>query len=251
MQADDYMAAAPFIGRRSAQSEFLDQSLVQRWGYTASCPSCMEPDSLDEIYNHLGLRTGQKAFEVTYNHNNRFILNGAQKGSTDAHLSNQVNCTNGFLAAFENYGPVYMVGFSGKAVPELKYWSDIACLQCTDQIATAAPGSGELKYVIRNAIENKDTLNIIDIILNECGTVNKKDEEWELEWPGIDFGMDSELLQALLGTSNGHGVAWLLIQHKNEKLLGHKTVDKVTLFFTRNAERGSQPSLLFHIRDVV
>jgi hypothetical protein len=41
-----------------------------------------------------------------------------------------------------------------------------------------------------------------------------------------------------------------LIQHKNKKLLGHKTVCKMTLFFTDNAERGIQPSLLFHLKDV-
>jgi hypothetical protein len=41
-----------------------------------------------------------------------------------------------------------------------------------------------------------------------------------------------------------------LIEHKDKKLLGHKTVDSVTLFFTDNAERGSQPSLLFHLVDV-
>jgi hypothetical protein len=64
MQADDYMAAPPFIELRSAKSDFLNQAQVQRWGYTASCRPCMEPDSLDEIYVHLGLPTNQKAFEV-------------------------------------------------------------------------------------------------------------------------------------------------------------------------------------------
>jgi hypothetical protein len=197
MQADDYMAAPPFIERRSAQSDFLDQAQVQRWGYTASCRPCMEPDSLDEIYVHLGLPTNQKAFEVIYSHNNRFFLNGAQKDSTDAQFINHINRTNDFLVAFENHGPAHMVADSGKAVPELKHWSDVAYLQWTDPIATAAPGSGELRYVLRNAIENGDTLNVIDKIMDEYRRVNKKDkkdengEKWEPEWPGIEFGTSS------------------------------------------------------------
>jgi hypothetical protein len=216
----------------------------------------MEPDSLDEIYVHLGLPTNQKGFEVIYSHNNRFFLNGAQKDSTDAQFINHINRTNGFLVAFENHGPAHMVADSGKAVPELKHWSDVAYLQWTDPIATAAPGSGELRYVLRNAIEDRDTLDVIDKIMDEYRCVNKKDkkdekgERWEPEWPGIEFETDSKQLQALLGTPNGHGVAWLLIQHKNKKLLGHETVCKLTLFFTDNAERSIQPSLLFHLKDV-
>jgi hypothetical protein len=90
-----------------------------------------------------------------------------------------------------------MVADSGKAVPELKHWSDVAYLQWTDPIATAAPGSGELRYVLRNAIENGDTLNVIDKIMDEYRRVNKKDkkdengEKWEPEWPGIEFGTSS------------------------------------------------------------
>jgi hypothetical protein len=105
--------------------------------------------------------------------------------------------------------------------------------------------------VLRNAIENADTLNVIKEIMNEYRRVHKKDKEYEPGWAGIDLGIDSKQLQALLGTLNGHGVAWLLIQHKAEKLLGHKTVGKATLFFTTNAERGNQPSLLFHLKDIV
>ena len=233
-----------------AESQFLGQGLVARWGYTASCRKCVEPDSLDVIYRHFGLRTNQDAFEVIYNHNNRFELKGALKNPTDARFINHINRTTGFLVAFENHGPAYMIGNSSKAVPDLKHWSDIAWLQWTDPTATAAAGSGELKYVLRNAIENKDTLNIIDRIIGGYREENNKENKWVPNWPGIDFAADSMRAQALLGTPNGHGVAWLLIEHKDKKLLGHKTVNKVTLFFTDNDERGSQPSLLFHIEDV-
>jgi hypothetical protein len=200
-------------------------------GYTASCSKKSEPDFLDEIYKHLGLKTVQEAFVVIYNQNNRFFLNEAEQGSKDARSTNIVNRTRGFLVAFENHGLNYMIGNSGKAVPDLKHWSDIAYLKWTDPIATVAPESGELKYVLRNAIGNGDTTNIINKVLHQYQQTAKKNKDWEPKWSGIDFPADSEQAQALIGTPNGHGVTWLLIQHKDKKLLGHKAVEKVILFY--------------------
>ena len=157
-----------------AESPFLDQAQVKKWWYTAACWKKPEPDFLDEIYKHLRLKTDQEAFAVRYNQKNRFFLNGAEQGSTDAKFTNSVNHTNGFIVAFENHGPNYIVGNSGKAVPDLKHWPDIAYLQCTDPIATTVPGSDELKYVLRNAIENGDTISIINKILNQYRQTAKK-----------------------------------------------------------------------------
>jgi hypothetical protein len=41
--------------------------------------------------------------------------------------------------------------------------------------------------------------------------------------------MDTEEAQALLGSVNGSGIGWLLIEHKQQ--LGIKTVKQVTLFY--------------------
>lgn len=67
------------------------------------------------------------------------------------------------------------------------------------------------------------------------------------------FDARDERAQALLGTPNGSGVAWVLIQRK--RYLGIKVVDKVTMFvsvFTYDeGDRTKVPNLLFHIKDVV
>lgn len=51
--------------------------------------------------------------------------------------------------------------------------------------------------------------------------------------------------QALIGTPNGIGVAYLFIQHKRK--LGHKMISAVTIFHPK----GYGWMLLFHIVDVV
>jgi hypothetical protein len=61
---------------------------------------------------------------------------------------------------------------------------------------------------------------------------------------------DSKQTRALIGTPSGHEAAWLLILYKDKMLLGRKIVEKVTLFFTQNAERGSHPSLLIYLKDM-
>jgi hypothetical protein len=48
------------------------------------------------------------------------------------------------------------------------------------------------------------------------------------KWPGVTFSMESEEGKAILGTPNGCGVAFMLIQHG--KALGEKRIEKVTLF---------------------
>jgi hypothetical protein len=68
-------------------------------------------------------------------------------------------------------------------------------------------------------------------------------------YPGETFDMDSEQGKAILGTPNGAGVAWLLIQRKRE--LGHATVKDVTVFCAHyeGMSAGDCPSLLLRIAE--
>jgi hypothetical protein len=80
-----------------------------------------------------------------------------------------------------------------------------------------------LKYFFRNHIINDDTKNIINEALRRTGQSLS-------EWPGVEFSMTSDEGKAILGTPNGGGVAWFLVDHKKE--LGVKTVESVTVFKT-------------------
>ena len=74
-------------------------------------------------------------------------------------------------------------------------------------------------------------------------------EYWAPGPEGFTWAAETEA-KALLGTPNGSGIAWLLIQHKRQ--LGWKMVDSVTLFWKdgHEGDLGSNPSLLFRIKDV-
>jgi hypothetical protein len=117
-------------------------------------------------------------------------------------------------------------------VPALKFWSDVVYLQWKMH---SSPES-TLKYVLRHNIMNPVTASIVEAI-------NIANSTTTLEWPGTSYAATSEEGQALLGTPNGSGVAYLLVQHKQE--LGRKTIEKITVF-----SEVRLLMLLFHIVDV-
>ena len=139
------------------------------------------------------------------------------------------------------------------SLPKLQKWSDIAFLTLNCCVA-----KNELRYVLRANIQNDDTVAVISLLLNEDASGKiipfPRPACWRNRprWPGIVFDKE-ENVQALLGTPNGSGVAWLLTQRKRG--LGHRIVDKVTLFFTEHRYSSSDdihenPNLLFHIKNV-
>ncbi|KAH6858863.1 hypothetical protein BKA58DRAFT_444049 [Alternaria rosae] len=117
-------------------------------------------------------------------------------------------------------------------VPKLNHWSDIAYLQWLSK----ANENLELRYVLRYSVMD-DVTRFVLTYLSLQGRFALK------EWRGTTYSAGSVEFNALLGSPNGAGVAYLLIQHK--KGLGHKTVDKVTVF-----KKKWDTMLLFHITDV-
>lgn len=182
--------------------------------------------------------------------------------STGAKWNNIVNEKAGLLIALDNIGPAHKVAAELAKMrvrpteipllPKLQKWSDAAYLQwqsCTP--------STQLRYVLRANIHNADTIAVMSRILgvpaNNATVMADGGMSWltRPHWPGLSFGTEQEEAQALLGTPNGCGVGWLLAQRKTE--LGHKVIDKVTIFFSElDHEDGDielQPNLMFHIRD--
>jgi hypothetical protein len=97
-------------------------------------------------------------------------------------------------------------------------------------------------YVIRSPIENTETEALIKQALDRVGKPLGP-------WPGVVFDMNTDEGQALLGSPNGLGVGYLLIQHKNS--LGMKTISKVTVFQDEGKLPWPRfPSMVFHVVDV-
>ncbi|KAK2762134.1 hypothetical protein FQN54_001141 [Arachnomyces sp. PD_36] len=64
------------------------------------------------------------------------------------------------------------------------------------------------------------------------------------EWPGVSYDMSTKEGKAILGTPNGSGVAFFLLNHKPE--LGVRVPTKVTVFKTIGRDSDGQPEDWIH-----
>ncbi|KAM0718204.1 hypothetical protein Q7P37_006536 [Cladosporium fusiforme] len=143
--------------------------------------------------------------------------------ATEGSYEHVFNIAGGVIAAVNSHNPSTMTqprpGTGDELVP-LKQWSDVTFLSWQKY---AGDGIKNLKYVFQSTIMNDDTNDVVR------GILEKREEVMEA-WPGLKIPMNEKDAQALLGTPNGRGVAWLLIQHKEQ--LGLKVPDAVSIFGT-------------------
>ncbi|KAF1830791.1 hypothetical protein BDW02DRAFT_86725 [Decorospora gaudefroyi] len=137
----------------------------------------------------------------------------------------------GFIVAYDNHSPRSCLrNDATQPLPDLRFWSDVAYLQW---LSRAEPDS-DLRYVLRYDVVNDTTLNLVQN-LEDRHSLSLS------EWPGKTYESGSQEFDAFLGTPNGSSTAYMLVQRKEE--LGHKTVEKITVFRTNAWE----VMLLFHI----
>ena len=105
------------------------------------------------------------------------------------------------------------------------------------------PNIQNIKYFFMMGISNDQTNQLIATCLQKKGKQLS-------EWPGTDFGTETDEGHALLGSPNGAAFAYFLMQHKAE--LGRKTITKVTVFRTETDDDLAfvDPNLVFHVGDV-
>ena len=137
---------------------------------------------------------------------------------------NLINVRNGEIVALDN---------ASRALhqPEL-HWSDVVFIQwmneCQKHKDTTGQPASDLRYVFRYNITNKLTHNVIEEILNKRKHSSEPPEPW-MECKVSPNSLDG---MALLGTPNGVGVAYLLIQHKQE--FGSKRVGSIDILTVSN-----------------
>ncbi|EFQ94482.1 hypothetical protein CFE70_006410 [Pyrenophora teres f. teres 0-1] len=191
----------------SPESRFLDHQHLQQHNYTRSTIARLTPFPLvHTIIAALGQGSHDLPIEVTYYH--KSVIGDDDYTKLYATFKNIVDRPNGFIIATEN------MKYNNHTTQfiELNYWSDIAFLAWTEPAADEEKRGGDLKYVLRWAITNKDTVEVTsELLANYRVEKGISDEEWNPVWPGISFDADSEQGHALLGTPNGSGVAWLLL----------------------------------------
>jgi hypothetical protein len=248
MFADDTESGKLFNPSRiSAESYFLDARDLNRWGYVEDLVTPPEGDlmlarlTMAKIQETLGLigqnpADSRDAFVVNHDHKTEYCdAIGLVQPPTHGFFMQVINPNTGVIVAHNNTSVLEAAREEKLDVklPDLRNWSDVAYLQWK----SLAAENSDLKCVLRYNITNHATCTIVKLINAGNDIVAKP-------WPGITYNTTSQEGQALLATPNGSSVAYMLVQHK--KQLGHKIVDKVTVF-AHNWEL----MLLFHIVDVV
>ena len=114
-------------------------------------------------------------------------------------LTVRVNSISGFANTLRSFKVVFLG------------WKDM----CSQQTPPVDPGN--LKYIVRRHISNKITVGVIN---NYAPDVSG--------WPGTTFGIGDRAGQALLGTPNGYGPGFLLLQHQTT--FGNRKIQTVQVW---------------------
>ena len=161
--------------------------------------------------------------------------------SINGYFEQVVNPTKGYIIANNNRTPEN-AHCPQHWMPQLRKWSDVAYLQYQYCAQKQKVSLRNLKSVYRSNIINGRTKAIIFSILH-ARNANLT------AYPGITFKADTLEGQALIGTPNGQGVAWLLIQHKRQ--LGHKIIDEINMYDENAGDLvPPHPTLLFRLKDM-
>ncbi|KAK4500413.1 hypothetical protein PRZ48_008602 [Zasmidium cellare] len=180
------------------------------------------------------------------------ISKGGQYKPTQAKYHELYNPMQGAIIAYRNYGPAKYAsldkGWGDAPLPGLKQWSDVVYLSWAD-ITTPEERRG-LKYVVRSSVQNQDTLDVVERALKKSGISSGRAPAW----PGYTFkpeGRDLRPFQAVLGTPNASGVAWLLAQHRED--LGNKTITAIRVWDKsglENQDAGILLGMVVYIEDL-
>jgi hypothetical protein len=216
------------------QSTWLNFDSLADYGWTTNVEtwasfSAGEKNALEAV----GLSTEQSANQMYWcNHDHDSIHEGVEYPHSDAQYANIFNVDGGAIIANMNWGPTYM-NEEIEPVP-LRQYSDVVFLGWQQAAGDRIKG---LKYVFRHQVTNKDSIAVIKEVL-------ERRAEQAKVWPGLQISMTERDAWAILGSPNGHGVAWLLLQHKDQ--LGLKSVRAVTVYLCE----GQWFCLCFWIEDL-
>ncbi|KAF5589124.1 hypothetical protein FPCIR_6912 [Fusarium pseudocircinatum] len=187
--------------------------------------------------------------------------------ATGANFASSFSLNPGVIIADHNVGVKYAAGQSSPidkettALTHIQQWSDAVWMQW-DRVCSESGGDvQDLKYIIRAQIVNHATLKIVfQAILNKYERDHKKKSlgPWKKRIV-ITHQKDPKELYAILGSPNGSGAAYMLINHKS-RLGGARVINKVEVFVPEGnfevtgTEVGREQEewhvmLLFHIVD--
>lgn len=201
------------------QSEYTSFESLAEYGWTThgSNHPNFDDETIDAL-KALGVSTEASANQHYYSqHDQTTTHEGVLYPASDGTYSNVFNADGGVIVAEGNWAPTLEKN-NIKVLTPLREYSDVVFLTWQKVAGDKIKG---FKYIIRHQIINLDTLAVLREVLQRRGEQLKA-------WPGVKISMPDKDALAILGTPNGRGVGWILIQHKLQ--LGPKNIKDVTIF---------------------
>jgi hypothetical protein len=222
-------------GTPEDESKYLDFQSLANHGWTMLGPHNANYDEETiEVFNSLGLSTADSANRDYHSeHDKDSTHEGIFYGASKGYYANVYNADGGMIVAGNNQGPTLKLRGIKNLIP-LRQYSDVVFLTWRMVAGDRVKG---LKYIMRHFIVNEQTIQVMEEVLGRRGERLKP-------WPGVKIEFPERDALALLGTPNGRGVGWMLIQHKRQ--LGLKTIRAVTIFQCF----GEEFCMLFWIEDL-
>ncbi|KAK2006109.1 hypothetical protein LZ32DRAFT_503643, partial [Colletotrichum eremochloae] len=224
----------------SIVSPFQDPKDAAQWGWSLQTewyPFKRATSTLEDLERELSdpsFRINMKQSGLYfYHHDQAFTQANGEKGQpTRATYSNLVNPYAGALIFNANISPEYMFQEYGRGtVPSLNRLSDFAFFQWIKGCQYKKVNPGYLRFVFRMNITYKPTRQVIMDALKEAGYTRVPGWGYHAK-----FKTGTRQGDAILGTTHGAGVAWMLIQHKDA--LGVKEIDEVAVWGHLKAGNG-------------
>ncbi|KAK2035172.1 hypothetical protein LX32DRAFT_712909 [Colletotrichum zoysiae] len=227
-------------GGVSVSSPYQDYSDLERWGWSQSASRYPFDSNLfgdapiePNFYGNWAVfkdpvlpvvKTDNIAFSSLNDMPFQESRGGPLVEPSNAIYENIINPTYGAIIYDSNWSPQHMVTDRNKGnIPHLNALSDIVFFQWLQACQLDKVDPKKLKVAYRLTIITRSTWDTIDLAL--------KNANHELA-PGWEnrkvFTMKEDEGAAILGTSHGAGIAWLLIQHKHA--LGTKTIAEVAVW---------------------
>ncbi|KAL9581881.1 MAG: hypothetical protein Q9212_003628 [Teloschistes hypoglaucus] len=120
-------------------------------------------------------------------------------------------------------------------IPDVYKLSDVQFIVWADQCRQQGAQPNVLRYIFKHDVVTFSTKNIMRIAAGLEPELEEKQgqgEDLSAAWPGLQFSPDSQQFKALMGTPHGKGVAYLILQHRNE--MPTKNIESITVFTTSN-----------------
>lgn len=212
-------------------SRYQDLSDLESWGWATFTLDSTGPNSAADLIRVLSHNARSfppnvlTAGKLTL-HEDAVTINGKAYPATMGQFQSMLYIETGIFLAECNTTPMAMMNPRrdlGPAtlvtgLPKLRYWSDIAFLQCKSLAPPPPPPPQqasllELKIVVRYKSLNADTRAVCSAILASLRKQRQKEAKpgilhdgWLPRWTEVTFLMDSEEAKTLRGTLNGSGV---------------------------------------------